>query len=183
MSDLRVKILERDIASYEEYLKEPPTDSDPELIPQYEQDLAALKLQRAEMLISEAEKRVQRNPTDLHFKFELGQQLMGASRFKEAIPQLQQARKSPNVRLKAMNLLGQCYTSNGMLDMAERQFTEAKGEMGSMDDLKKEVTYRLGLVYEKMGKADKSLECMKEIYDSDYGYMDVAKRVETSYQQ
>ena len=137
-----------------------------------------LKKQRAERLISEAEKRVARNPTDLQYKYELGQQLLAAGRFREAIPRLQDARRSPNVRLKAMNLLGQCYLGNGMLDMAEKQFTEAKNEILTMDDTKKEITYRLGLVYEKMGKTESSLECMKEIYEADYGYMDVAQRVE-----
>jgi hypothetical protein len=32
-----------------------------------------------------------------------------------------------------------------------------------------------------MGNAEKSLECMKEIYEVDYGYLDVAARVEASY--
>ena len=43
--------------------------------------------------------------------------------------------------------------------------------------------YKLGLVFERMGKKDESLNCMKQIYESDYGYMDVAKRVEESYGQ
>jgi hypothetical protein len=41
--------------------------------------------------------------------------------------------------------------------------------------------YNLGLVYERMGNMEKSLECMKEIYEVDYGYLDVAERVEASY--
>jgi hypothetical protein len=50
-----------------------------------------------------------------------------------------------------------------------------------MDNVKKDVLYRLGLVYEKMGKTEDYLNCMKEIYEADYGYIDVAKRVEASY--
>jgi hypothetical protein len=50
-----------------------------------------------------------------------------------------------------------------------------------MDNVKKEITYRLGLVYEKMGKKEDYLNCMKEIYEADYGYQDVARRVEASY--
>jgi hypothetical protein len=34
-----------------------------------------------------------------------------------------------------------------------------------------------------MGEAEKSLDCMKQIYEVDYGYNDVAKRVEASYQK
>ena len=51
-----------------------------------------------------------------------------------------------------------------------------------MDAMKKEITYNLGLVYEKMGNAQNSIACMKQIYEVDYGYRDVAQRVESSYQ-
>jgi len=37
------------------------------------------------------------------------------------------------------------------------------------------------LVYEQMGDRQKSLGCMKQIYEADYGYKDVATRVESSY--
>ncbi|SRR5579862_3559617 len=183
VSDINLKILESEITAYEQYLANPPEDGDPDLLPQYQEELQRLTAQKAESLISEAEKRVNRNPTDLQFKFELGERLLQADRFKDAIPRLQDARRSPNVRLKAINLLGQCFAGMGMLDMAEKQFIEAKSEIVSMDDTKKDVTYRLGLIYEKMGKPDKTLECMKEIYDADYGYLDVAERVERSYAQ
>ena len=32
-----------------------------------------------------------------------------------------------------------------------------------------------------MGNAEKSVDCMKQIYEVDYGYRDVAQRVESSY--
>jgi hypothetical protein len=50
-----------------------------------------------------------------------------------------------------------------------------------MDAVKKDVIYNLGLVYEKMGDNQKTVDCMKQIYEVDYGYRDVAKRVESSY--
>ena len=34
-----------------------------------------------------------------------------------------------------------------------------------------------------MGDLEKSLACMKQIYEVDYGYRDVARRVESSYEQ
>jgi hypothetical protein len=34
-----------------------------------------------------------------------------------------------------------------------------------------------------MGDGEKSLSCMKQIYEADYGYRDVATRVESSYKQ
>ena len=80
---------------------------------------------RAELLIDEARKRVERNPTDLQFRFELGEHLVNAGHFRDALPELQRARQNPNARLKAMNLLGRCYRELGMLDLAAKQLEEA----------------------------------------------------------
>jgi len=106
---------------------------------------------------------------------------MKSGHYSDAIPELQRAQQNPNVRLRAMNLLGQCFVEKGMLDLAVSRFKTAASEIIAMDNVKKDVLYRLGLVYEKMGKKEDYLACMKEIYESDYGYADVAKRVEASY--
>ncbi len=147
------------------------------------EELKAAKKNRAEILLDDARKRVERNPTDLQLRFELGEHLVDAGRFREAVPELQRARQNPNARLKAMNLVGRCYGELGMLDLAMKQLEEASRENLSMDAMKKEILYNLGLVYERMGEQEKSLNCMKQIYQADYGYRDVAKRVESSYQQ
>jgi hypothetical protein len=52
-----------------------------------------------------------------------------------------------------------------------------------MDVMKKEIVYNLGLTYDRMGELEKSLACMKQIYEVDYGYRDVAQRVESSYER
>jgi tetratricopeptide (TPR) repeat protein len=106
-----------------------------------------------------------------------------AGRAREALPELQRARQNPNARLKSMNLLGCCYRELGMLDLAAKQLEEAAKEITSMDIVKKEIVYNLGLVYEQMGEAAKSIEAMKQIYEADYGYRDVAARVESSYER
>jgi tetratricopeptide (TPR) repeat protein len=80
-----------------------------------------------------------------------------------------------------MNLLGCCYRELEMLDLAVKQLKEASKEILSMDAMKKEMVYNLGLVYERMGEQEKSVACMKQIYEVDYGYKDVARRVESSY--
>jgi tetratricopeptide (TPR) repeat protein len=147
----------------------------------YRHQLADLKRQKAEQLVGDAKRRVERNPTDLQLRFELGEQLVKAGVYTEAIQELQRAKQNPNARLKAMNLLGQCYTEKNMLDLAVKQFQECASEIVAMDVTKKEVLYSLGLVFERMGKKDDALKCMKDIYEVDYGYRDVAQRVEQSY--
>jgi tetratricopeptide (TPR) repeat protein len=179
ISDLGVKQTEREITALEEAVANNTGDS--MALAERQAALAAAKKRRAEMLIHEARKRVERNPTDLQFRFELGENLMNAGHFREALPELQRARQNPNARSRAMNALGRCYRELSMYDLAAKQLEEAAREIGTMDATKKEIVYNLGLVYEQMGDRAKSLGCMKQIYEADYGYKDVATRVESSY--
>ena len=181
LSNLKMRGAERDIAAHEEFLAG-HTKKDAAHAKRSE-ELQAAKKKRAGILIEEVKKRLERNPTDLQLRFELGEHFVNAQRFREAVPELQRARQNPNARLKAMNLLGVCYCELGMLDLAMKQFEDAAREIVTMDPMKKEIVYNLGIVYEKMGEREKSLNCMKQIYEADYGYRDVAERVESSYQQ
>jgi tetratricopeptide (TPR) repeat protein len=179
LADVQMKISDRVIAQMEEALAAFDRNQ-----PDYTARAAELeeaKRQRASLLVDETRSRVERNPTDLQLRFELGQHLMTAGRYREALPELQRARQNPNARLRAMNLLGRCYRQLDMLDLAAHQLEEAAREIISMDATKKEIVYELGLVYEAMGEAAKSIGCMKQIYEADYGYRDVAQRVEESY--
>jgi tetratricopeptide (TPR) repeat protein len=178
VSDLNMKLLDNKLAEFDQWLAE--YGETPEA-PQVREQLEDLKKQKAALQIQEARKRVERNPTDLQFRFELGEKLLESGNFTDAIPELQKARQSPNVRLKAMNLLGQCYVGKHMLDLAKNTFASAASEIAGMDDTKKDILYKLGLVHEGLGEQTQYLECMKQIYEVDYGYRDVAKRVEESY--
>lgn len=178
--DLRAKKLDRRIVSLETWLGSVEDQTHPEVLP-YVDELANLREERASSLLEVAKKRVDDNPTDLALRFEYGDVLMKAGRFTDAIPELQRARQNPNVRLKAMNLLGQCFVEKTMLDLAVSTFKSAASEMLVMDNLKKDIVYQLAMVFEKMGKKDEYIEQLKSIYEVDYGYLDVAKRVESSY--
>jgi tetratricopeptide (TPR) repeat protein len=193
LSDLAMKRLDLQIKQNEDYVAQTESwlegegagHEDAETYRQGLEDarktLADLRLERGNLLIAEAKKRVDRNPTDLNLRFELGERLLAGGQFNEAIPELQRARQNPNSRLKAMSMLGRCFVLKGMYDMAAKNFKDAASEMLAMDNVKKDTLYDLGLVYEKMGKKEEYLGCMKEIMESDYGYKDVAQRVESSY--
>jgi tetratricopeptide (TPR) repeat protein len=177
-AEIELKILDQSIVEFETWLEQ---YGNAEEAHDVSKQLEDLKNRKKEALLSDARKRVERNPTDSLLRFELGEQLLAAGHPTDAIPELQQARKNPSVRLRAMNLLGDCYATKNMLDFAVRTFSDACKEMSVMDDLKKEITYKLALLHERMGDKKAYLERMKEIYDTDYGYKDVAQRVESSY--
>lgn len=179
IGDAEVRMLSRAIADQEKDLAALDASS-PEATALRAQ-IDELRRGKAEQMLGEARKRVERNPTDLQYRFELGEQLVLAGHYKEAIPELQKARSNPNTRTRALNMLGKCYTERNMLDLAAKTLTDAASEIPGMDGTKKDILYNLGLVYERMGDAAKSLDCMKQIYEVDYGYLDVAERVEASY--
>ena len=177
-SDLQLRQFDLAIEAREQFIVANPGTPESE---SYAAELESLKNQRAEIALQAARTRVEQNPTDLQLRFELGEILTDLGNWQEAIPELQKARQNPNVRMRAMSLLGQCFTARGMLDLAAKTLSDAVSELMVMDAVKKDVIYNLGLVYEKMGNAEKSVDCMKQIYEVDYGYRDVAKRVESSY--
>ena len=179
ISDTEVRKIARAIADKEKTLA--GLEGDDEAAAAIRGEIGELRRGRAERMLGEARKRVERNPTDLQYRFELGEQLVLAGHYKEAIPELQKARTNPNTRTKALNMLGKCYTERNMLDLAAKTLLDAAEEIPGMDGTKKDILYNLGLVYERMGNPEKSLDCMKQIYEVDYGYLDVAERVESSY--
>lgn len=177
-ADLTLKQYDLAISAREDIIAANPETEEAK---QYAAEVEDLKNQRASLMMEEAKKRVERNPTDLQARFELAEIMVRLERYQEAIPELQKARQNPNVRIKAMNLLGQCFSARSMFDLAAKTLSEAASELPSMDSIKKEIVYNLGLLYDKMGDKEKYLGCMKQIYEVDYGYRDVAPRVEAAY--
>ncbi|MEM9478806.1 MAG: tetratricopeptide repeat protein [Verrucomicrobiota bacterium] len=145
------------------------------------EQLSQMRREQSGQRIDEARARVERNPTDPQLRFELAQYLFDAEEYTDAIPELQRAKTNPALRIKAIIMLGKCCEKKHMYDISVSHFKEAIGELHGMDQVKKDALYNLGLVYEAMDNKSDALECFKEIYNNDYGFRDVAKRVESSY--
>ncbi len=145
---------------------------------------AALDARRADRIaeqVGEAQKRVDQNPTDPQLRFELGTALYHAGDLSAAIPHLQQATRSPHIRTKVLLLLGRIFRAKGMFDLSIKQLSDALADLVAMDGTKKEVLYEKGLIHAEMGDHESALDSFKQIYEVDYGYRDVAQRVESSY--
>lgn len=181
ISILRQQMTGEEIAALELKLGQPATD-DREANGRRSQ-LEALRKRQAEAALHEARRRVQQNPADLQLRYHLGESLMRLGDYRAALPELQRARQHPHARLRAMGALGQAYRALGMFDLAARQLEEAAREIATMDTTKKEIVYELALVYGEMNDPARALACMKEIFEADYHFRDVAQRVESSYRQ
>ena len=143
--------------------------------------LAARRAQRLSDQVDEARKRVEQNPTDPQIRYELGLALYKSGDHTGAIPHLQQATRNPHIRTKVLLLLGRTFRAKGMYDIAIKQLGDALADLHAMDGTKKEVLYEKGLIHYEMGEKSSALEAFKQIYEVDYGYRDVAQRVESSY--
>ncbi len=152
--------------------------------PDNEELKAALEARQGDRLaeqIVEKQKRVDQNPTDPQLRYELGGALYNAGDFSAAIPHLQQATRNPHIRTKVLLLLARTFRAKHMFDIAIKQLSDALADLIAMDTVKKEVLYEKGLIHTEMDDKEAALDCFKQIYEVDYGYRDVATRVESSY--
>jgi len=151
--------------------------------PDHDQRLNQLKGQRQEFQLGECRSRVERFPTDLLMRFELGQLYFNAGKISEAIQEFQKAVGNPHKRIQSLYYLGQCFAQRRMFDLAARQFETALREKQVFDDEKKELTYCLGCALDTLGRREEAIDHFKRIYETDIGYKDVAARVDAYYAQ
>jgi len=154
--------------------------SDPDNV-ELQAALATHKAERLALVVEEAKRRVEQNPTDPQLRYELGRALYNAGDPSSAISHLQQATRNPHIRTKVLLLLGRTFKAKNMFDLSIKQYSDALADLHAMDNTKKEVLYEKGIIHHEMGDAASALECFKQIYEVDYGYRDVAQRVEASY--
>jgi tetratricopeptide (TPR) repeat protein len=124
---------------------------------------------------------VERFPTDMGIRYDLGVLYFQAGKINEAAAEFQKAQNNPHKRIPALNYLAQCFTRKKMFDMAARNFQRAIEEKQVFDDEKKDLIYNLGCVLETMGKKTEAIDQFKIIYESDMGYRDVAAKVDAFY--
>jgi len=149
--------------------------------PDYADKVAVLQAEKQAYQLAECQKRVERFPTDLQIRFELGQLYFQAGKISEAIGEFQKSQNNPHRRVASLSYLAQSFAKRKMYDMAARMLQNAIREKQVLDDEKKELIYNLGSVLENMGKKEEAIEQFKIIYEVDIGYKDVAAKVENYY--
>jgi tetratricopeptide (TPR) repeat protein len=145
------------------------------------EQVAKIQAEKQAFQLAEAQKRVEKFPTDLAIRFELGVLYFQAGKIGEAIQEFQKAQGNPHKRLLAMGYLAQCYGKRKMYDLAARTLQNAIKEKPVFDDEKKDLVYNLGCMLESMGKKEEAMDQFKLIYEMDIGYKDVAAKVDAFY--
>ena len=83
----------------------------------------------------------------------------------------------PKDRLWALYYLAMCFLNQGQTDMAVMQLETARDALPTMDDLKKNVIYQLGLCAEASGDLEKAYRYYKDVYSTDVGFEDLSERM------
>jgi tetratricopeptide (TPR) repeat protein len=175
-ASLQKQIADTTTKRFDHALKQLDTNS-----PEYNDKVAQIKADKQTYQLEECKSRADKYPTDLQIRFELGQLYYEAGKIAEAQPEFQKAQANPHRKLAAMTFLAKCFAARGMNDLAAKRLQDALKEKLVFDEEKKELIYSLGVIYEKMGRKDESIEQFKMIYEIDSAYKDVAKRVEDHY--
>jgi len=147
----------------------------------YADKLAKLQAEKQAYQLAECQKRVERFPTDLQMRFELGQLYFQLGKITDAMKEFQKAQGNPHRRIQALSYLGQCFARRGINDLAATTFQDAIKEKPVFDEEKKELIYLLGSVFEKMGKREEAIAQFKLIYAVDVGYKDVGDKIDQYY--
>ena len=149
--------------------------------PDYAAQSAKVQAEKLNFQMTDCQKRVEKYPTDMALRFEMGQFYFQAGKINEAIQEFQKAQGNPHKRSAAMSCLAQCYAKRKMFDLAARTLQNAIKEKVVFDDEKKDLVYNLGCVLESMGKKEEAIEQFKLIYEMDIGYKDIAAKVDAYY--
>lgn len=149
--------------------------------PEHAAQLAQLAAEKLAFQMAECQQRVDKYPTDLAIRFELGTLFFQAGKIGEAIAEFQKAQGNPHKRIMSMSYLAQCFSKRKMFDLAARTLQNAIKESPGFDEQKKDLIYNLGCVFEGMGKKEEAIEQFKIIYESDISYRDVGAKVDAYY--
>jgi tetratricopeptide (TPR) repeat protein len=149
--------------------------------PDYTEKAAKIQAEKQAYQLSECQKRVERFPTDLQIRFELGQLYFQLGKTSEAIAEFQKSQANPHRKVASMNYLGQCYARRNMNELAVRTLESALKEKLIWDNEKKDLAYNLGAVLEKMGKRAEANKQYEEIFAVESTYKDVEQKVTDFY--
>jgi tetratricopeptide (TPR) repeat protein len=124
--------------------------------------------------------RVERYPSDMKVKYELGMRYMRVKNWKDAIPLFQQSRGDTRIKAESMISLGKCFAYDGKIPLARRQFESAVAEVDFEDkpDAFKDVHYSLGRLAEEMKDLAVAEEEYQKVIEVDYGFRDCVQRLE-----
>ncbi|MEZ6072337.1 MAG: tetratricopeptide repeat protein [Pirellulales bacterium] len=123
--------------------------------------------------------RVERYPTNVGLKYDLGLRLKRARNYKEAITMFQKASGDPQRRGMVLLELGQCFQQIKQYKLALDNYEKAVEAIPDKDeDSKKQALYLAGRLAEGLKDLAKAEKHYTALAGLDFGYRDVAERLD-----
>jgi Flp pilus assembly protein TadD len=171
--DVRLRQLSRAARTLGARARETHTDED-------RQQARLAALEQRQMMLEVYRERVQKYPTDLRLKFQLGRILFETAQYDEAIPALQSAQADPRSRARCELLLGRAFFEKGDAGQAIAVLGEALEHYELTDEHSKELLYWLGRAYEAAAQDEQARAAYGKLLRQDYNFMDgdARKRLE-----
>ena len=142
------------------------------------QDVVAAEKAALATEIEEFKKRVERQPTDMGHRYNLGRRYYMTGMIGEAAAELQKTVQDAKYKRDSHELLGNCFAKKKLFDLAGRQYEEyLKIVDDPLSDKAKSVRYNLALMLERQGKTEAACEQYEKIVSLDLGFKDAADRL------
>ncbi|MBF0245772.1 MAG: tetratricopeptide repeat protein [Planctomycetes bacterium] len=174
IGDVVIRSHELQIQSLEKKLASAPEGARTEV----EEKLKLARNKLGQTKLKEFNRRLSVNPNDLSTHLALGELYSEANKLNEAIQHYQKAVVDPRLGYKAGTCLGLAFKKKNLFDMAITQFEEASRRSNISQNDRLSVLYEIGLCQMELKQPAKALDIFKSILERDFGYRDVAQKVE-----
>lgn len=142
------------------------------------QDANEVKAELLAAEIAEYRRRVERQPTDMTHRFNLGIRLIQAGDIDGAAAEFQRTVGDAKVRQESHRYLGFCFTKKNLLDLACQQYTSYLSlVLDDQGDKAKEVRYLRARAQEDQNKRDDAITDYQRIVALDLSFKDAAARL------
>lgn len=147
---------------------------------EHKQVFAKLRSELAKQELSYYTTRVDRYPTRLDLKYELGRRLQSTGNHAEAIKQYQQALGDLQRKAQVSLYLGMCFYKIKQPKLAMRYFSDAAQELTAErnPNERKEAIYCAGVLARELKDYDTADKFLTELAGIDFGYRDVAQQLD-----
>lgn len=141
-------------------------------------EAAAAKQQLLQIEIVEYRQRVERQPTDMGHRYNLGSRLLVAGEVDAAAGEFQKSVNDPRLRKNSHRGLAICFAKRNLLDLAIQQYKLFLPLVeDELSDEAKDGRYQLAKLLEDRGQTAEAIAELEKLVSVDLGYKDAAARL------
>lgn len=141
-------------------------------------EAAAARKQLLETEIAEYRVRVERQPTDMTHRFNLGVRLVQSGDIDKAAAEFQRTVNDPKLKKNSHRYLGHCFTKKNLLDLAIQQYKLFLPLVeDTLSDEAKEGRYQLARLYEDRGNTAEAIAEYESLVAVALDFKDAAARL------